>query len=245
MWLIQNCGCDLDILTAVGVTRMERLSSEDSVQELKGPIIEMACKNVCHTCVGSLQNKKIPKRALACGLWLGPVPDELKGLTFAEKMMIACVCHNCAVVRVSSGQAKMVANVMFSNPTLSVYCKLPPSREEMKEVLTCIFTGSAQPTDEDFKRTPFLVRREKVSKVLDWLKLNHIDYRDLEISEANLELYPLSGVPVVVDYKRTTPEEPNKLPAAMSNCHGVCWRQSGAETEWKRGALLRECGSLL
>src|SRR6266705_4986875 len=87
----------------------------------------------------------------------------------------------------------------------------------MKEVLTFIFTESAQPTEEDFKRTLFLVHREKVSKALDWLKLNHSDYKDLDILGENLALYPLSGVPVVVDYKKTLPEESNKLPAAMSN----------------------------
>jgi hypothetical protein len=86
------------------------------------------------------------------------VPAELKGLTFAENMMIAHVCHNQAIVHVSSGQVKMIANViMFSNPILSVYHMLPPRRDEMKEVLAFIFTGSAQPTDDDFKRTPFLV----------------------------------------------------------------------------------------
>jgi hypothetical protein len=77
---------------------------------------------------------KVPKQALANGFWLGSVPDELKDLTFAEKMMIARVRHNRAVVRVSSGRAKMTANViMFSNPTLSVYRMLPPSRDEMRE----------------------------------------------------------------------------------------------------------------
>ena len=100
--------------------------------------------------------------------------------------MITCVRHNRAVVRVSSGQAKMVANViMFSNPTLSVYWKLPPSQEEMNNMLACIFMGSTQLTDEDFKRTPFLVHCDKVCKALDWLKLNHSDYKDLEIPYKN------------------------------------------------------------
>jgi hypothetical protein len=215
---IPDCACDLSPLIAVGVTRRERLSSKDPVEELTGPVIDKSCKNICQTCLRTLEKGKAPKNSLANGLWLGAVPDELKDLTFAEKMMIARVRHNRAVVRVSSGRAKMVANIiMFSNPTLTVYRMLPPSREEMKEVLACIFTGSAQPTDEDFKRTPFLVRRDKVSKALDWLKLNHSDYKDLEISDENLKSYPLAGVPVVVDFKKTRPEESNKLPAAMSN----------------------------
>jgi hypothetical protein len=210
--------CELSSLIVEGVSRQERVSYEDPIEELKGPIIEHSCDKICQTCRISVEKEKIPKHALANGLWLGTVPDQLKGLTFSEKMMIARVRHNRAVVRVSSGRAKMVANViMFANPTPSVYHALPPTREEMTEVLAFIFTGSAQPTDEDFRRTPFLVRREKVSRALDWLKLNHSDYKDLEISRENLESYPLSGVPVVVDYKKTEQNELNKLPSAMSS----------------------------
>jgi hypothetical protein len=215
---LRDSGCNLSCLIVEGVSRQERLSSEDPVHELQGPIVEHSCDNICSTCLSSVLKGKIPKHALANGLWLGNVPDQLKGLTFAEQMMIARVRHNRAVVRVSSGRAKMVANViMFANPTVSVYRMLPPSRDEMKEVLAFIFTGSAQPTDEDFKRTPFLVRREKVSKALDWLKLNHSDYKDLEISRENLDSYPLSGVPIVVDYKRTSQDDSNKIPSAMSS----------------------------
>jgi hypothetical protein len=210
--------CDLSPLIAIGVTRKERLTNDDPLTELTGPIFDNSCRNICQNCLDSLKKGRAPKHALANGLWLGTVPEDLKGLTFAEKMMIAHIRHNRAVVRVSSGRTKMVANIiMFSNPTLTVYHMLPPSRNEMKEILACIFTGSAQPTDDDFKRTPFLVRRDRVSKALDWLKLNHRDYKDLEISYENLKSYPLSGVPVVVDYKKTQPEDSNKLPAAMSN----------------------------
>ena len=40
----------------------------------------------------------------------------------------------------------------------------------------------------------------KVSKALHWLKLNHVDYYDCEISEKNLASYPEDGPPVVIDY---------------------------------------------
>jgi hypothetical protein len=50
------------------------------------------------------------------------------------------------------------------------------------------------------ERTPLLVRRKRVSAALEWLKLNHIDYYDLDISYKNLEQYPDHGIPVVVAY---------------------------------------------
>ncbi len=72
------------------------------------------------------------------------------------------------------------------------------------------------PTDDDYKRTPMLVRRNRVASALEWLKLNHRDYADLAISKENLESYPLSGVPVIVDYRRTEKGESNKIATAMS-----------------------------
>jgi len=36
-----------------------------------------------------------------------------------------------------------------------------------------------------------LVRRQNVQEALEWLKLNHQDYEDLEISQDNLASYPL------------------------------------------------------
>src|SRR6202790_3017625 len=72
--------------------------------------------------------------------------------------------------------------------------------EEMDEVLAFIYTGPCKPTKADFKLTPMLVRCLKVSKALHWLKLNHADYYDCEISEKNLASYPEDGPPVVVDY---------------------------------------------
>jgi len=39
-----------------------------------------------------------------------------------------------------------------------------------------------------------------VAKALEWLKLNHRDYADLEISHKNLESYPEDSPPVVIHY---------------------------------------------
>ena len=77
---------------------------------------------------------------------------------------------------------------------------MPPPIDEMDEILAFIFTGPCQPTDDDFRRIPLLVRRNKVAKALEWLKLNHTDYADLEISYKNLESYPEDSPPVVMNY---------------------------------------------
>jgi hypothetical protein len=71
---------------------------------------------------------------------------------------------------------------------------------EMDEVLAFIYTGPCKPTKADFKRTPMLVRCLKVSKALNLLKLNDVDYYNCEISEKNLASYPEDCPPVVVNY---------------------------------------------
>jgi len=108
----------------------------------------------------------------------------------------------------------MIANaITFEHPMQKIYTLLPPPIEEVDEILAFIFTGPCQPTEEDFKRTPLLVRRNKVGKALEWLKLNHKDYSDLEISYKNLESYPEDMPPVIIDYRHSMT---NRIPEATS-----------------------------
>jgi hypothetical protein len=210
-------GANLNLLVGEGFTRCPRKSIKDPIEEIAGPIIDASCEFICTPCEDQLLNDKVPLNALAKGLWLGAIPPELSNLTFAEQMMIARIRHNRCLVRVSSGRAKMIANcIMFANPTAELYSVLPPSREELSEVLAFVFLGSARPSEEDLQRTPMLVRRNRVAKALEWLKLNHVDYADLNISKKNLDTYPISGMPVAIDYRQSNSEEGNKIPTAMS-----------------------------
>src|SRR3984893_1922369 len=139
----------------------------------------------------------MPKFALARGLWLGEIPEELQQLSFAEKLLVSRVRHNRCVVRVGKGMHKMIANaVMFEHPMQKIYSVLPPPIEEMDELLAFIFTGRCQPTEDDFRRIPLLVRRNNGSRSLRWLKINHRDYADREISHKNRESYPEDSPPV-------------------------------------------------
>ena len=184
------------------------------VRELRGPILAPGCSRVCSTSVKLLDNNKIPTLALANGLWIGEIPDKLKNLTYAEQLLIAKVCHNRCIVKVSSGMSKMKANpISLSNPMLKIYNVLPPPTEEMDEVLAFIYIGPCKLTKADLKQTPLLVRCLKVSKALHWLKLNHVDYFYCEISDRKLASYPEEGPSVVVDYHLLNP---NKNPESTS-----------------------------
>ncbi|KAF6751746.1 hypothetical protein DFP72DRAFT_816060, partial [Ephemerocybe angulata] len=199
---------DMSLLINPTLARKERFSSEDPIEYEEGPIIDKTCGDtVCPACLEDLGRRKRPKFALASKLWLGDVPEALSDLSFAEKMLLGKVRHNRCVVRVAtSGRAKMTSNaIMFASPIAKVYHALPPSREEMEEVLAFIFIGSSEPTQEEIKRCPML--------------LNHPDYSELEISKENLATYPLAGVPVKVDFRRpsadTDPTERGPLEMSM------------------------------
>lgn len=197
------------------VTRKERKTSNDPITHLDGPVIDKGCSDVCDMCAESLSQGVAPKNSLANGLWLGEVPHELKSLYWTEQLLIARVMHNYCIIRVrSSGMHRMRANaICHALPMPKIYSVLPPPREDMDDVLAFMYIGPTAPTPEDFKRTPFLVRKNKVRKALDWLKLNHKDYIDVGISEENLEGYPEDRPPVIVDFQM---QEATKDPEATA-----------------------------
>ena len=176
--------------------------------EFHGPILETQCKHICKTCMTALKHNKKPKFSLSRGLWIGAVPPQLKCLRYFERLLVARVRHNRCVFCVSvgsskiNGMSKMVANaITFEQPVPKLYTVLPPPIKEMNDCIAFIFTGPTKPTQEDYKRTPLLVRRKNILDALEWLKLNHRDYADLEISYRNLEEYPEDVPPVVIDYR--------------------------------------------
>ena len=201
---IKNIKNMLHILSTPGVTRIERRNHSLPVREYSGPVLDYTCNKVCDHCRSSIRNGKIPRLALANNLWLGKVPEELKNLRFVEKLLIARVRHTCSYVKVASGMRKMKANIIaFESPIPKIYNILPPPRDDMDDVLAILFTGPCKPTSEDLKRTPFLVRRNHVAKALEWLKLNHCDYADIEISSKNLDQYDENSSPVSIEYRES------------------------------------------
>ncbi|KAF8225958.1 hypothetical protein L208DRAFT_1304308, partial [Tricholoma matsutake] len=174
----------LHVLEAEGVTRTERRSNKEAIQSIKGPVLASNCDHVCDTCCKHLWIGNVPWNALAKGLWVGDVPEELSSLWYIEKLLVQHVHMNgCFVHVASSGMRKMVAHaIAFDSPVAKVYHSLPPPIEDLDEVLAVLFTGPCKPTSSEYKHTPLLVHRKAVSHALEWLKVNHQDYSDLNIA---------------------------------------------------------------
>ncbi|KZW03469.1 hypothetical protein EXIGLDRAFT_584959, partial [Exidia glandulosa HHB12029] len=90
--------------------------------------------------------------------------------------------------------------ICYPNPYPKLYSILPPHRDDLDEMLAIVFTGVARPTDEDKRRIPFLVRRNRVRTALNWLKLNNVLYKDILISEKNIQSYTDNVIPSVITY---------------------------------------------
>ena len=204
----------LSIIEARGMTHMERKSMASPVKEYLGPVLDHSCSQVCDSCRRVIWKGKVPHLALANNLWIGRVPEVLKNLRYVEKILVARVRHTCAYVKVASGMRKMKVNVVaFESPTPKIYFVLPPPCDDIDDVLDILFTGPSKPTPEDFAWTPFLVRRNAVINALNWLKLNHADYADIEVSETNMKQYREDMPPVSIEYQESSS---NKVPEGTS-----------------------------
>ena len=195
----------LHVLQAAGVTRVERSNQNQPIREFKGPVLDYGCNRICNGCREQVRKGKVPHYALANGLWLGNVPEVLSCLTYIERLLVARVRVNSCFVRVaSSGLRKMASHVIaFETPVPKLYHSLPPPLEDLDDVLAILFTGPCKPTEEEFKCTPLLIRRKNVADALEWLKLNHSDYTDLDISYDELKRYPENAPPVSIHYQHS------------------------------------------
>ncbi|KAI0739528.1 hypothetical protein C8Q80DRAFT_1054204, partial [Daedaleopsis nitida] len=177
----------------------------DPIVEIPGLVLLSNCSDICTGCVRDLSQGKIPSDSLANGLWIGEIPPQLKDLSWTEKMLISRVKHNICILKVHvSGMSKMKANIVsHSSPMPKIYSVLSPAREDLDEVLAFMYIGPNVPTHKEFKCTPMLVCQNKVKEALKWLKLNHSDYTNLDISYSNLEEYPEDEPPVIINHTQS------------------------------------------
>ncbi|KAJ3963588.1 hypothetical protein EV361DRAFT_757077, partial [Lentinula raphanica] len=81
-----------------------------------------------------------------------------------------------------------------------IYNVLPPPRKDMDDVLAVMFSGTAKPTEEDYRRALLLIRHNVVAGALGWLIMNHFDFTDVTYSPENLAEYPENLPPVAVEF---------------------------------------------
>ena len=180
------------------------------------------CGNVCSSCFNYLQRDKTPPHALANGMWVGNVPDELAILTLPERVLVARFFPAAYIVKLypqQKGSQHWAAEGMQSalRGNISTYRLntadivkmtdrqvMPPSSSILAATIGVTFVG---PKNVPLKCMPGFLRvnRTHVRVTLEWLQHNNPLYRDIVISPDRLAALPENAVPdEILDVTRSS-----------------------------------------
>ncbi len=146
-------------------------------------ITQDKCIYLCRVCHNQLSKDHQPSEALANFRWVGPIPEELRDLTWIEELLIARV-HVCGSI-VRLGQRNNPSSfygikghvVFLPQDTTRLIDLLPMSLASLSDMVKVVWTGKSKP-DRARLRSRFTVRKHKVYDALKWLVDNHEDYRN-------------------------------------------------------------------
>ncbi|KAI0825910.1 hypothetical protein BC629DRAFT_1276096, partial [Irpex lacteus] len=113
MTSLEHCQLDFSVLVKPHVTKGEQRLDGSVIPNSQGPVLASGCDKVCAPCFNILGHRRMPRNALANGLWLGDVPPELQGLSWMEQKLIAKINVSRAIVRVKESKLmQMKTNVV-------------------------------------------------------------------------------------------------------------------------------------
>ena len=128
---------------------------------------------ICYRCK---RDKKSPRKFSAENdMDPGIVPEQLRGLTQVEEMLISRVCPIMRVYRKHGGQRGYKGHVLNLPQDIPSFLNRLPSRVADLPVLIVRRHG-VEDTHRDFT-----VRRHKVLEAVLWLKTNNLFFKDIEI----------------------------------------------------------------
>ncbi|KAF7333268.1 ATP-dependent DNA helicase [Mycena sanguinolenta] len=207
---------DLDIsLLTKAVMELRTISRQPRIEVFNPQSIINGRYVLCHLCNSAINKNgfsSIPLRSYANGLWIGKVPEELQDLTFLEEQCIARARATKCMYKLNMGPTGQLAargNVcILPQDTASLITAMPVPLFRLRDEICVILVGSpdVEVTHDMLKKTPLLVRREKIRKALFWLIDHNPLYADLDKNTIieNLEEYPEYDCPLAVtDFLRT------------------------------------------
>ena len=161
--------------------------------------------NICGEYCAMLSKKKIPRFALANGLFRGELPDVFRDLTWVEEKICAIYCSTAHVTRLFQSSDPSQPKVFHGNTcahamnvifTASV---LLHTSADVTGLLSVIFVGPGK-FDPKQLGTTFHVRKAKIWGFLVWLTIHNRLYANIPLDWDILELYPENDIiPGLVD----------------------------------------------
>lgn len=199
------------------------LAKEGIIQHNQDTIVQ-----VCSQCSRSLRKKKMPKFALANGLYRGELPNQFKDLTWIEEM-VCCLYRSTAFVTRLYGSTdpkeprrfygNTCAHQMNIQSTVDV---LPRTPSDILDILTVVWVGTSSYQQACLKKV-FQIRKEKVWEFLIWLVRNNKLYYHIRLSRENLELFgadnSIPGVDDRVIQVNLPPDEVFRCETAAMDAH--------------------------
>ncbi|KAI6025288.1 hypothetical protein PISMIDRAFT_28806 [Pisolithus microcarpus 441] len=155
--------------------------------------------NVCSPCKSSLARKKIPRFALANGLYRGNLPHEFCDITWVEEKICAIYCTTAHVTRIFQSSDPSQPKVFHGNScahdmnVVSTAGVLPRTPADVGGFISVVFVGPGK-FKLDQLGTTFQVRKAKVWAFLLWLKHHNRLYLDIPLDPRIADLYPENGI---------------------------------------------------
>ena len=180
--------------------------------EPKGVDVGANSVNICYKCYINLERGNLPSFALANDMWIGRVPDCLKSLTLAERLLIAKYLPTAYVVKLypkQTGAAHWDHSQLYSgfkgcvsthalDPNLvssMVDGKILPTPPVVLSATVAVTFITPSGKTQFLLPNILRVRRAKIREALEWLKEHNLLYSDIVISEEQLWMLPEDGIP--------------------------------------------------
>jgi len=193
---------DISLLESV-VNQLKEITSVASIQVFNPATISDSFYKVCHLCKSNITRSKfktVPLYSYANNCWLGPVPEELVGLSYLEEQCIARARSTRCVIKLKKGESGQFASkgnvCIFPQEPKILMSVLPPPINVLHDEIAVVFVSSADNpvTAEILEKSPLLVRRHRILRALEWLKQNNPLYKDIRIDYETLNCdYPTDG----------------------------------------------------
>ena len=159
-------------------------------------ITDESTVSVCQKCYSCLSDGFLPVEALANFRWVGPVPEELKDLTWVEEALVAR-SHLFGRIfrleqrrnRVSTYSSLKGHVVLVPQSTMRLLDILPLSPDALADIAHVVWVGKSQ-LDITKLAPQFTVRKHRVIAALKWLCEHHEDYHNVSIDDAELSKWP-------------------------------------------------------
>lgn len=162
---------------------------------------EAMCR-LCHDCWLAISKGKISKFSPANAMWIGDVPDQLKGLTIPEQKLIALYRHNSCIIKLHSpwhspdtAQPALKGNcITFPQNLSNIATRLPLSPDDLSTSIKIVFIGSCLPSRPHLRKT-LTVRKQRIVDALVWLKAKNDLYGHISLDQHIIADLPDDDIP--------------------------------------------------